>query len=44
MPHFQITYTIEARNISEVLGILAFPEGEDNPNKIDHIYVNEVQG
>ena len=43
MPTFEVTYTVFAADISEVLGKIAYPDGEPNADELKSVCVKEVQ-
>lgn len=43
MPTFEVTYTVVAGDITEVLGKIAYPDGEPNADELKSVFVKEVQ-
>lgn len=43
MPTFEVTYTVVAGNITEVLGKIAYPDGEPNADELKSVCVREVK-
>lgn len=41
MPYFEVTYIVEGRNISDVLGTFAYPDGEDRTDNVLAVSVSE---
>lgn len=43
MPTFEVTYTVIAGDITEVLGRIAYPDGDPNADELTSVCVKEVK-
>lgn len=43
MPYFEVTYVIFAADMPEVMGKIAYPDGEPNTDELRRVTVEEVE-